>query len=74
MIERIRKRPRRSSVNFRTLWWLVRMEALFMVAAYGVPYVNEAHARRQLWLDYRHRPERRAAQILARLPKRRVLG
>jgi hypothetical protein len=50
------------------------MEALYMLAAYGVPYVNEARARRQLWLDYRHRPERRAAQLLANLPKRRVLG
>jgi hypothetical protein len=50
------------------------MEALYMLAAYGVPYVNEARARRQLWLDYRHRPERRAAQILASLPKRRIIG
>lgn len=74
MIARRRKRPRRHSVSYRTLHWLIRMEALYMLAAYQIPYVNEARARRQLWLDYRHRPERRAAQLLAHLPKRRVLG
>jgi len=30
-IKRPRKRPRDTSVNFRTLWWLVAYEAAFLV-------------------------------------------
>ena len=41
-IRRPRGRPRRRSVNFRTLWWLCRMEALWSVwparGAWGTLY------------------------------------
>ncbi len=37
-ISRPRKRPRRRSCNFRSLWWLVRMEAMVRITW---PYMAE---------------------------------
>ena len=48
MIFRARKRPRVDSINFRSLWWLVKMEALFHVVRKHYPREEPAKLRAEL--------------------------
>lgn len=71
MIARRRKRPRVKSCSFRTLGWLIRREAAWLIASAGEPPERLLYSRRlfvmrttrsveqdtRLWLHYF--PERR---------------
>jgi hypothetical protein len=73
MIARSRKRPRVESVIFRDVWWLVRMEALYMISCSGVPYIDTHKARWQIWQLHRYDPRARGERLLKALPARRFL-
>jgi len=47
-IRRARRRPRKLSVNFRTLWWVIRREAFLRIWA-PLPGQTESRGRRE-WL------------------------
>lgn len=50
-IRRPRKRPRVTSCNFRALWWLVRMEAAFLIRCPWARGAGIAEVKRQIVLE-----------------------
>jgi hypothetical protein len=73
MINHPRRRPRVESVIFRDLWWLVRMEALYMITCHGVPYHDQQGWRKHLFLKHRDRSRQVGEAILVKIPSRRFL-
>lgn len=73
MIARARRRARVTSIVYRDLWWLVRMEALYMVACHGVPYINPPEQRRFLFRYFKHTARQEGERIMRALPARRIL-
>jgi hypothetical protein len=74
VIHRTRRRPRVTSCRFRDLWWLVKMEALYMIACHAVPYINPPEQRKYLFRLYKHIARQEGERIMRALPNRRILG
>ena len=72
MIFRGRRRPRRRSVSFRTLFWLVRTEAeLWVMYGPSNEWLRVLHVNRWIKLTSTAR-RRKAAAAFAVWPERRV--
>jgi len=73
MIHRTRRRARVESVIFRDVWWLVKMEAVYMLGCANVPYTNEANARRHIFKLAQADPRREGERLLKAFPRRQIL-
>ena len=70
-VRRPRKRPRVRSYNFRTLGWLIRREAAWLILR-GSPSWEDRQVSRGSFAQYRTDVlARQATRILWALPKRR---
>lgn len=64
-IRRPRRRPRVTSVNFRTLWWLVAFEAAYQIEAeWWRLCARGVLSRTEFMFDRLHSWRRRASRLL----------
>ena len=63
-IRRPRNRPRVKSVNFRSLWWLVTLEAAFNIRWPDLPAEQAAHLRETLAGAHTNEVRQRAELVL----------